>query len=865
MKTPARTAPAESPIEALHLQAALLTAEERAREEHAAAQQAGAELARVQQDLAAERAGRAADAERFRETLERFRVAADEAVASEQGAAAQLGTDLREAHDALDGLHAELEQSRQEAAQSRSALEDAEVQARAARADHAKALRCARRGVCRCRAAAGATEIVQAMILAAPRRGERDRSGRRLPLPADARHVDARTRTETISHPVGRRALAAVPAPADTSRGRRRHRGPRHADARRRPRPSEEDGGGDAGDLVQPGSGGAVARLRADRRDRGHARGARAPRPSPGRSQARRPRRLPEPRVKARGGARRPRPRLAAGGRRSGACRALAGQRQRAGAGGASVRAGGHGWPRRPDPPDRGRAWIAEVEWSHAEGVARFRVLAADAEGTAVTIAESVPLDWPPSGPKSVQAMSRAADELEAAMLAAGWKPLPPGEAWYAKRFAWPRAAAPRRAPVAAPAVPGPEPAAPAVTAEDAAFELGRRFARVPWPEGAEQLWRCEIRWHAGYRRSRFEAVALEPARRRGQPIGRSATFQVADDGRPDSAGVPGRRGRADGLARVGRLGTDRGRGGLVLAPLRLASRLPTGPARRRTRFRSGGQAVIDQGEVMHEEEGLAASGGVTRGRMLRGLVGGALVAGGVAVGARRGAEDVHAAGSHEMDARIGSFYLQLEQIQVAFYDDGARGAQAQRRAARPRGGRARAGAASRRVLRRLVEGRGGGGAAHELRRQAPQPRELPRRRDRARGGRIAAYIGQAANLTREAIAAVGDARLGRGAAGAWLRDLAGVSTRRRARPTRRAKRRRRPREPARQGVPAMSELDTASDVDRDEALTEAIARLCGCTRAGFLRGAALGGAAHAGGARAPGRGRGGDHRRRRS
>ena len=67
---------------------------------------------------------------------------------------------------------------------------------------------------------------------------------------------------------------------------------------------------------------------------------------------------------------------------------------------------------------------------------------------------------------------------------------------------------------------------------------------------------------------------------------------------------------------------------------------------------------------------------------------------------------------------------------------DGGRGAQAQRRAARPRGGRARAGTASRRVLRRLVEGRGGCGAAHELRRQAPQPRALPRRRRGGRGGR---------------------------------------------------------------------------------------------------------------------------------
>ena len=60
-------------------------------------------------------------------------------MASEQGAVAQLGTDLREAHTALDGLHAELEQSRQEASRLRSALEDAAVQTRAARADHAKA------------------------------------------------------------------------------------------------------------------------------------------------------------------------------------------------------------------------------------------------------------------------------------------------------------------------------------------------------------------------------------------------------------------------------------------------------------------------------------------------------------------------------------------------------------------------------------------------------------------------------------------------------------------------------------------------------------------------------------------------------
>ena len=36
----------------------------------------------------------------------------------------------------------------------------------------------------------------------------------------------------------------------------------------------------------------------------------------------------------------------------------------------------------------------------------------------------------------------------------------------------------------------------------------------------------------------------------------------------------------------------------------------------------------------------------------------------------------------------------------------------------------------------------------------------------------------------------------------------------------------------------------TLADIDRDEALTEAIAELCGSTRAGFLRATVIGGAA---------------------
>jgi hypothetical protein len=105
-----------------------------------------------------------------RQTLERLRIAAEEAVSAEKSAVAQLGDDLRDAHEALDEaalvrheleselaslrerlsglerastdleeLRVALEQSRQDASELRSALHDSEAQLQSARADHAKA------------------------------------------------------------------------------------------------------------------------------------------------------------------------------------------------------------------------------------------------------------------------------------------------------------------------------------------------------------------------------------------------------------------------------------------------------------------------------------------------------------------------------------------------------------------------------------------------------------------------------------------------------------------------------------------------------------------------------------------------------
>jgi hypothetical protein len=89
-------------------------------------------------------------------------------------------------------------------------------------------------------------------------------------------------------------------------------------------------------------------------------------------------------------------------------------------------------------PPAPHRAWTAEVEWRAAGGEACFSAVARPAEGagTAV-IAESDRLEWPPMSAAAVAALTAAAEDLETRMVAAGWRPLAPGDAWYAKRFEW--------------------------------------------------------------------------------------------------------------------------------------------------------------------------------------------------------------------------------------------------------------------------------------------------------------------------------------------------------------------------------------------------------------------------------------------
>jgi hypothetical protein len=96
-----------------------------------------------------------------------------------------------------------------------------------------------------------------------------------------------------------------------------------------------------------------------------------------------------------------------------------------------------------PTPPTVARS--AEIRWVETDSGARFVAFAGTGdEEQASVVAESPSLEWPPTGPAAVQALTDAVEELERTMLAAGWSALPAGREWYAKRFAWkPAVAAP--------------------------------------------------------------------------------------------------------------------------------------------------------------------------------------------------------------------------------------------------------------------------------------------------------------------------------------------------------------------------------------------------------------------------------------
>jgi hypothetical protein len=173
-------------------------------------------------------------------------------------------------------------------------------------------------------------------------------------------------------------------------------------------------------------------------------------------------------------------------------------------------------------PPDPEQPWTAELEWQETGRGARFCLVAHPVGGgTDALIAASEPLAWPPPDAKAVRQMRNEVAQMEAALLAAGWAPLPPGTSWYSKRFAW--------APVAEPVSTG-------------------RFMRDPeWPPGSEDLHRCEIKWQPGYMNSRFKVVMFEPGRRRSTTVATSEVFKWQLMADPDP-GSPEQRAEVERL-----------------------------------------------------------------------------------------------------------------------------------------------------------------------------------------------------------------------------------------------------------------------------------------------------------------------------
>jgi hypothetical protein len=167
-------------------------------------------------------------------------------------------------------------------------------------------------------------------------------------------------------------------------------------------------------------------------------------------------------------------------------------------------------------PPALQRTWTAEIEWLVSDA-SRFQIMARAESGERTLICQSPPLESPPSGAAAPHAMTAAVESLKNEMLDAGWKPLPPGRAWYAKRFAW----SPARSGSSADVADGT-----AASARRRALAFSRAEARPEWPDGTERLWRCEIEWHAGYFSSRFRALAFSPGARHGRRIAASSAFR---------------------------------------------------------------------------------------------------------------------------------------------------------------------------------------------------------------------------------------------------------------------------------------------------------------------------------------------------
>ena len=168
---------------------------------------------------------------------------------------------------------------------------------------------------------------------------------------------------------------------------------------------------------------------------------------------------------------------------------------------------------------------------------------------------------------------------------------------------------------------------------------------------------------------------------------------------------------------------------------------------------------------------------GWTRGRLLRTLIGGgAIVAGGVAIGTRTDSGTSLAAQSDDADAKILNFFLLLEYVQEGFYREAVE-------TGRLTGDlleyATTVGEQESEHVAFLTERLGSRARARPTLSFQDALATSERFRDTAidlEEAALAGYIGQGANLTRDTITSVATLVSVEARQAAWVRDLAGVS-----------------------------------------------------------------------------------------
>jgi hypothetical protein len=168
---------------------------------------------------------------------------------------------------------------------------------------------------------------------------------------------------------------------------------------------------------------------------------------------------------------------------------------------------------------------------------------------------------------------------------------------------------------------------------------------------------------------------------------------------------------------------------------------------------------------------------GLRRAQLLRGVLGGgAILAGGAAIGAHGGDGTSLAAASDDADAKILNLFLTLEYVQERFYGQAVRQAGLRGELLAFANAVSRQESAHVSLLSRRLGSRAAARPASDFGAAFSTPERFRDAAIELEEAAIAAYIGQGASLSRETVAVVATLVSVEARQVAWLRDIAGIS-----------------------------------------------------------------------------------------